>query len=188
MSHPLSLTRHHPGHVTLRIKARRAVWDVTCALLFRPFGTLLFRRWRNLLLRLFGAHIHPTANVYASVRIWAPWQLRMESGSCLGPHVICYNQDLVTLGEQAIVSQYAYLCTAGHDTTLRNTADQSLVIAPITLQRGAWVGARAFISMGVTIGEDAIVGATASVFKDVSPRTIVGGNPAKVIKERTMHE
>lgn len=163
---------------------RRALWNVACALLFRPFPTRLFQSWRNTLLRLFGAHIHPTAHVYASVRIWAPWLLEMEANSCLGPNVICYNQAIVHLAPEAIVSQYAYLCTAGHDTTMANTADQSLIIAPIRLERGAWIGTRAFIGMGVVVGEDAIVGATASVFKDVEPRTIVGGNPAKVIKKR----
>ena len=40
--------------------------------------------------------------------------------------------------------------------------------------------------MGVEIGEEAIVGATASVFKDVEPWTIVGGNPAKIIKKREL--
>lgn len=184
----MTLPRQYPGHVSLRTKVRRAAWNVACALLFRPFPTRLFRPYRNALLRLFGAHIHPTANVYASVRIWAPWLLHMEEDSCLGPHVICYNQAPVHLAPHAIVSQYAYLCTAGHDTALANTADQSLIIAPIRLERGAWIGTRAFIGMGVVVGENAIVGAAACVFKDVEPMSIVGGNPAKVIKKRIMHE
>lgn len=47
-----------------------------------------------------------------------------------------------------------------------------------------WIGANATILRGVTIGEGAIVGAGAVVAKDVPPYTIVGGNPAKVIKHR----
>lgn len=56
-------------------------------------------------------------------------------------------------------------------------------MAPITLHKASWIGTRAFISMGVEIGENAVVGATASVYKDVEPWTVVGGNPAKFIKK-----
>lgn len=82
------------------------------------------------------------------------------------------------------MSQYAYLCTAGHETDKMNTAEEGLITAGITLERNAWIGTRAFIGMGVVIGEDAIVGANAGVYKDVVPKTIVGGNPAVIIKER----
>lgn len=173
------------GSVSLAIKVRRGIWNVTCFLLFRPFPTKLFWWWRWILLRLFGAKVHFKAHVYSSVSIWAPWNLKMERGSCLGPHVICYNQALVTLKENAIVSQYAYLCTAGHETDKTNTASSGLIVAPITIDKNAWIGTRAYINMGVEIGEEAIVGATASVFKDVEPWTIVGGNPAKAIKKKT---
>ena len=122
--------------------------------------------------------------MYASVRIWAPWKLKMGHRACLGPNVICYNQDWVELEDDVVVSQYSYLCTAGHDVNMLNTADKSLIIAPIILRHSAWVGSRAFIGMGVEIAEGAVVGATACVFKDVEPWTVVGGNPAKVIKKR----
>lgn len=171
------------GKVSTGIKLRRACWNVAGALLFRPFVTKVFRPWRIALLRLFGAQIDSTAEVYASARIWAPWNLRMEAGSCLGPEVICYNQAPVTLGRDACVSQYAYLCTAGHDTSELNNAETSLLVAPIVLHRGAWIGTRAFIGMGVEVGERAVVGACACVFRDVEAYTIVGGNPASVIRQ-----
>lgn len=172
------------GSVSLGVKVQRAVWNVVCVLLFRPFPTKLFWWWRWVLLRLFGAKVSFHAMVYSSVSIWAPWNLRMEAGSCLGPHAICYNQAMVTLEEHATVSQYAYLCTAGHRTEETLSAESGLIIAPITIRSDAWVGTRAYVSMGVTIGDNAIVGATASVYKDIEPGTIVGGNPAKVIKMR----
>ena len=65
-----------------------------------------------------------------------------------------------------------------------NSNDDGLIIAPIFIKRGAWVGTRAFVGMGVEIGENAIVGATASVYRDVEEFTIVGGNPAKLINNR----
>lgn len=174
------------GSVSHGTKMRRAVWNVTYALFFRPFPTLLFWWWRWLLLRLFGAEVCFYAHVYSSVRIWAPWNLKMEKGSCLGPHVICYNQAMVTLEDHAIVSQYAYLCTAGHKIDKPNNASSGLIVAPITIDKNAWIGTRAYINMGVEVGEGAIVGATASVFKDVEPWTVVGGNPATSIKKREL--
>lgn len=55
--------------------------------------------------------------------------------------------------------------------------------ASVVIRKGAWIGARAIILKGVTIGEGAIVGAGSVVTKDVPPYTIVGGNPARVIRE-----
>lgn len=182
----MKLQRQTPGSVSRRIKIKRALWNITSAIFFRPFITKLFRPWRIALLKLFGADIKWDAEVYASVRIWAPWNLCMGHRACLGPDVICYNQDFVTLEDDAVVSQYSYLCTAGHDTSHMNTADSGLVVAPIVLRKKAWIGTRAFIGMGVEIGEGAVVGATASVYKDVEPWTVVGGNPAKSLKMRKL--
>ena len=55
--------------------------------------------------------------------------------------------------------------------------------APVTICTKAWIGARAIICKGVTIGEGAIVATGAVVTKNVSPYTIVAGNPARVVRE-----
>lgn len=124
--------------------------------------------------------------MYSTVKVWAPWNLIMGERSCLGPYVICYNQSLIILEKDVTVSQYSYLCTAGHITSCTNSAEHGLIVAPIILHEGTWIGTRAFIGMGVEIGEHTIVGATASVYKDVESRMIVGGNPAKILKKRVM--
>ena len=180
------IERHALGHVSKSIKIKRVVWNITAAFLFRPFITPVFRKWRIALLRLFGAKVEWDANVYASVKIWAPWMLQMGHRACLGPEVICYNQDGVVLEDETVVSQYTYLCTAGHDVNMMNTADKSLITAPIILKSKSWIGARSFIGMGVEIGEGAVVGATASVYKSVEPWSVVGGNPCKIIKMRKL--
>ncbi len=54
--------------------------------------------------------------------------------------------------------------------------------APIVIENDVWIGARAMVLKGVTIGAGAVVAAGAVVIKNVPPRTIVGGNPAKVIR------
>ena len=172
------------GQVSFKVKLRRLLWNAVYYMLFIPFPTKIFWPWRWLLLKFFGADVSFKAMVYSSVRIWAPWNLKMEDYSCLGPHVICYNQDVVELGERSVVSQYSFLCTAGHDSETVNNAQSGLIIAPIKVNSCSWIGVRAYLNMGVEIGEGAIVGATASVYKDVEPWTIVGGNPAKIIRHR----
>ncbi|MCD8291108.1 MAG: putative colanic acid biosynthesis acetyltransferase [Prevotella sp.] len=182
----MNIERKAPGHVPLSVKVKRAIWNVTATLFFRPFITGLFRLWRIALLKIFGAKVAWDANVYASAKIWAPWRLQMGHRACLGPNVICYNQDWVVFEDDAIVSQYSYLCTASHDAKKQNTAKNSLIIAPIVLGKSSWVGSRAFIGLGVHVGDNAIVGATASVFKNVDANTIVGGNPAKFLRNRIL--
>ena len=162
----------------------RAVWSVAWWLLFRPTPPGMFA-WRRALLRLFGADIAATARVYPSARIWAPWNLVMLPHACLGREVDCYNVDRVTLGEDAVVSLRTFLCTASHD--IRH-ADRPLVTGPISIGRGAFIFAEAFVGMNVSIGTGAVVAARAVVVKNVDPDTIVGGNPAHVIGQRVIHE
>lgn len=58
--------------------------------------------------------------------------------------------------------------------------------AEIIIEDQAWICADAFIVPGVTVGQGAVVGSRAAVFKDVEPWTVVGGNPAKFIKKREL--
>ena len=134
---------------------------------------------------MFGANIHQRAVVYSSAVITNPWNLEMGNNSCIGPHAICDNDVLVKLEEGASISQYTYICTSSHD--IQNIGFD-LISKPITLKRNSWVAAGCFIGMGVTIGEGAVVGARSSVFKDVEPYTVVGGNPAKYIKMRNKEQ
>ena len=174
------------GHVSLTNKIVRTVWNLVWVILFRPFGTKLFLPWRLFLLKIFGAKVYWDSGVYCSTKIWAPWNLTLGHNAWFGPDVICYNQAAVEIGDNTIISQYAYLCTAGHDLGQTIGAEAGLVVAPITIGSDVWICTKAYIGMGVNIGEGAVVGATASVFKDVEPWTVVGGNPAKIIKRREL--
>lgn len=73
------------------------------------------------------------------------------------------------------------LITNNHDLHDRRL----LLCKPVRVCTNAWIGAGATILPGVTVGENAVVAAGAVVTKDVAPNTIVGGNPAKFIKEIT---
>jgi putative colanic acid biosynthesis acetyltransferase WcaF len=134
-----------------------------------------------MLLRLFGARIHSTAVVHASVRIWAPWNVEMAAHSSLSHFVDCYAVDRVRIGAFATVSQYCFLCTATHDP---DSADMALTTAPITIGPHAWIGADSFVGPGVVLGEGAVLGARSSAFRSVTAWTIVAGSPAHVLRMR----
>lgn len=164
-------------------KVARLVWNISYWFLFRPFNLGLFRIWRNFLLRLFGANIDSKANVYASAKIWAPWNLEMGEYACLGPQVDCYNQGKITIGANTTISQKTYLCASSHDITDRKIP---LILKPIVISDQVWVAADTFVGPGINIGQGAVVGARSAVFKDVAPWVVVGGNPALVIKKRVI--
>lgn len=163
----------------------RIIWYFVNATIFRCLPTVYFKYPRNLILKLFGAKIPIGVLVYSSSKIYAPWNLEMEEYSCIGPNTQIYNKAKIIIGKNSVVSQGAFLSTASHDI---NDKKHSLVIKPIFLKDKSWVAADAFIGMGVTIGEGAVVGARAAVFKDVAPWTVVGGNPAKFLKNRIINE
>ncbi len=170
--------RDNPG---LRNKFVRFAWTIVWGMLVRPIPRSIFNGWKLTLLKLFGARVHKTAVVYSSATIYLPSNLEMGEHAIIGSCVDCYNVDKISLGAFAMVSQKTYLCSASHDFT-RN--DMPLVSAPIIIEDHAWIAADVFVGMGVTVGQGAIVGARSSLFRDVEPWTVVGGNPARFIKKR----
>lgn len=175
----------YKNHLSLKNKILRVVWGFVYLVLFRYTPNILFWEWRVFLLRLFGAKIGKHCKIRSSAIIWAPWNLETRDYVAIGPKAQIYNVDKIMLYTKACISQGAYLCTASHDITNK---ENPLKTAPIMIHSFAWVAADAFVGMGVTIGEGAVVGARAAVFKDVEPWTVVGGNPAKFIKRRELKE
>jgi putative colanic acid biosynthesis acetyltransferase WcaF len=168
---------------SLKNKVARLVWNISYLIFFRPFGSRLFKKWRVFVLKCFGARIEWSSHIYSSVKIWAPWNLEIGNNSSLGPQVDCYNQGRVSIGVNTVISQKAYLCASTHNYSRK---DFPLVLKPITIGNGVWIAAAAFIGPQVRIGDQAVIAARAVVIKDVEANTIVGGNPAKFIKTRSL--
>lgn len=175
--------KKYVDNYTLGSRVRRLAWNICYAVLFRPFGLPIFKKWRSFLLRCWGAKIGKGSIVHASALIWAPWNLETGILTCIGPHANIYNPGKIILGNKVVISQYSYLCTATHDY---ESEANTLCWKTIEVGNYAWVAADTFVGPGVTVGEGAVVGARAVVFKDVEPWTVVGGNPAKFIKKRVV--
>lgn len=98
----------------------------------------------------------------------------------------------IVIGDHTMFGPQVTIITGGHRydiqgrpmTSVKEDEKRPEDDKDVVLEGDNWIGANATILRGVTIGEGAIVAAGAVVTKDVPPYTIVGGNPAKVIKHR----
>lgn len=174
--------KNYKNRHSLGSKVARVIWSVVWLLLFRPTPRgNMFRPWRILLLKLFGANVRWSSNVLPSCRIWQPWRLKMGAYACLSADVDCYTVAPIILGDNATVSQGVKLCTASHDLCSKT---MELTYKPIVVGANAWVAGWSIVLPGVTIGDGAVVAAGSVVAKDVETWTVVGGNPAKFVKKR----
>ena len=90
----------------------------------------------------------------------------------------------IEIGDQVILSARCMVIDAKLDAEQFIRGHRTYLEAPIKIETGAWIGAGAIILGGVTVGEGSIVGAGSVVTRDVPHRTIVAGNPARIIKSR----
>jgi acetyltransferase-like isoleucine patch superfamily enzyme len=87
----------------------------------------------------------------------------------------------VVIGDDVLIGPNVSLITSGHPVEPSRRRD-FLIGAPITIERNVWVAAGVTIIGGVTVGENSVVAAGSVVTRDVLPDTLVGGNPAAVIR------
>jgi len=100
----------------------------------------------------------------------------------LTPGVRIASASKITIGDGCMFANSSYVS----DADWHGIYDRAIPVgktAPITLEENVWIGDRAVVGKGVTIGKNSIVAAGAVVVKDVPENVVVGGNPAKIIKE-----
>jgi acetyltransferase-like isoleucine patch superfamily enzyme len=135
---------------------------------------------RDLFARLTGAPVDP------SFWMLPPFYTDFGKNIRVGKNVFinhcCEFMDRggITLENSVLIGPKVNLVTINHPVDPRRR--RSTFCAPILVKRNAWIGIGACVMPGVTIGENAIVGANAVVTRDVPANTIVGGIPAKVIQ------
>jgi acetyltransferase-like isoleucine patch superfamily enzyme len=108
-----------------------------------------------------------------------------------------YIEEGVTIGDNCKIRPFVFIPSGvtiednvfiGPNVTFTNDkhprAQGNWTLTPIVVKRGASIGANSVILPGVTIGEEALVGAGSVVTKNVKSKTVVVGNPAKVLKEQ----
>jgi putative colanic acid biosynthesis acetyltransferase WcaF len=151
-------------------------WFVFCIWTPKPANP-----WRLFWLRTFGARIDGTPFVHQRARIIIPSNLILHDRACLGDRANAYTLAEIEIGARATVAQEAYLDTGSHDF---DQPALPLVAAKITIGEDAFIGARAFVLPGVTIGARSVVGAGSVVTRDVPPDVFAAGNPCRVLRPR----
>jgi putative colanic acid biosynthesis acetyltransferase WcaF len=151
-----------------RSRVIQALWFACMNLVFSAWWCP--GRIRPLLLRAFGADIGANVFIRHRVRVLWPWKLTIGDNCWLGEDSWFLSLETITLGDDVCVSQGAFICTGSHD---RRDPAFEYDNAPIVIQRGSWIGAHASILRGVTVGEEAVIGARAVVARDVPSHSLV---------------
>jgi acetyltransferase-like isoleucine patch superfamily enzyme len=123
-------------------------------------------------------------------KIWSAHRQTLVSGSGrirIGHRVfinagsIVYSEVAVTIGDDVALANEVYVM----DTSSHGIEGRDPKAAPVVIGNGTWVGARAIVLPGISIGERVVVAAGAVVTRDVPDRVLVAGNPARVVRALT---
>jgi putative colanic acid biosynthesis acetyltransferase WcaF len=134
-------------------------------------------------LRIFGAKIADNVMIKPKVNIKYPWYLTVEENAWIGENVWIDNLTYVTIGANACLSQGAMLLTGNHNY---KSPKFDLWVAPIVLEAGVWIGAKAVVCPGVICGSHAMLTVSSVATRNLEPYSIYGGNPAQFLKTRKL--
>jgi acetyltransferase-like isoleucine patch superfamily enzyme len=111
--------------------------------------------------------------------------ITIGDGTLIGEYNVIRGQGGVRIGNRVYTSPMVQMLAVNHlfDDPERPFVDQGITAEGITVEDDVWIGSGAVVTDGVTIGRGSVVAAGAVVTRDVPPRTVVAGSPAKVIRE-----
>lgn len=141
-------------------------------------------KWRVILLQLFGAKIGKGVVIKPYTKIKYPWKLSIGNYTWIGEYVWIDNLAEVKIGNNACLSQGAMLLCGNHNYK-KTTFD--LIVRGITIEDGAWVGAKVVVCPGVIVKSHAVITVGSIVIQNTEPYSIYQGNPAIKIRDRKVN-
>lgn len=111
--------------------------------------------------------------------------IKIGRNSLVGEYSVIRGQGGVQIGDRVYTSPFTQIIAVNHvfDDPNKPFIEQGITAQGIVIEDDVWLGAGAVITDGVRVGKGSVVAAGAVVTKDVPPHTVVGGVPAKIIKE-----
>lgn len=122
------------------------------------------------------------SSIHMGLRLYTYGNISLGSSCVIDRDCTLDSRGGLTIGNNVNISPEVMVLTAYHDPDAED--EFKGVEKSVMIEDYAWIATRAMILPGVTVGRGAIVAAGAVVTKDVAPQTIVGGNPARVIRIR----
>lgn len=165
-----------------RGKLTQLIWYIINFSLFKSY-IFPFSSIKCTILRLFGAKIGKEVNIKPCVNIKYPWKLKIGDYTWVGEEAWIDNLDWVTIGANCCISQGALILSGNHDY---KKPSFDLIVKPIILEDGAWVGAKSTVVQGVTLKSHSILAVNSVATSDLDAYAIYQGNPAVKIRERKM--
>ncbi len=138
-------------------------------------------------LRLFWARRIAICGKNVNIEKGAYFTPEMVIGDNSGVGVNCEVCGPVSIGKNVMMGPEVVIYTSGHRydrTDIPMMKQGGTEPEPVTIGNDVWIGRRAMIMPGVTIGDGCVIGAGAVVTKDIPPYCVAGGVPAKIIKKR----
>lgn len=111
--------------------------------------------------------------------------IRVGCDSLIGEYTVIRGQGGVSIGDRVYTSPHCQIIAVDHvfDDPQRSFVEQGITARGITIEDDVWIGAGAIITDGVTIGRGAVIAAGAVVTGDVAAHTVVGGVPARRLRQ-----
>lgn len=141
--------------------------------------------FRNVFFSLAGVKIGRSSTIHVGAKFYHPAGVSIGEGSLIGDHVVLDGRAPLKIGNHVDFASQVMVYNSQHDI---HAEDFGPISAPVVIEDYVFVGPRAIILPGVTIGKGAVIGAGAVVTKNVAPGVIVGGVPAKPIGERKISD
>lgn len=127
---------------------------------------------------LFGGKAPEGLGLFTPVQIDFPVQMHFGKHVFINHSFTAMSVGGIYLGDYVQIGPHVTIVTDNHDFRNRNV----LICKPVRIGNNVWIGANVTVLPGVTVGENAVIAAGSVVTKDVPASSIVGGNPAKVIR------
>jgi len=169
-----------------KIRGRIGAYLEDLLLLWLSFVTLVPLHWfRRLFFRLAGVKLTGSSTLHIGARFYHPSGVSIGHDTIIGDHAVLDGRAPLSIGNHVDIASEVMIYNSEHDI---NAHDFGPIEEPVRIEDYVFIGPRAIILPGVTLGRGAVVGAGAVVTKSVMPGAIVGGVPAKVIGERQLKD